>query len=113
MIKDQKKSNPCIQTFEGDKMIKKIKEKIKNFDFKAFKKNLKKTSKEYFQTNVLFTVFTLSSVINGCLLRFFTVGNYFAIRPILADLSVVLFIGAFGYFIKPKNQYTFMPVFSK
>ena len=88
-------------------MIKKIKEKIKNFDFKAFKKNLKKTSKEYFQTNVLFTVFTLSSVINGCLLRFFTVGNYFAIRPILADLSVVLFIGAFGYFIKPKNQFKY------
>ena len=88
-------------------MIKKIKEKIKNFDFKAFKKNLKKTSKEYFQTNVLFTVFTLSSVINGCLLRFFTVGNYFAIRPILADLSVVLFIGAFGYFIKPKKQFKY------
>ena len=88
-------------------MIKKIKERIKNFDFKAFKKNFKKTSKEYFQTNVLFTVFTLSSVINGCLLRFFTVGNYFAIRPILADLSVVLFIGAFGYFIKPKKQFKY------
>ncbi len=93
--------------FEGDNLIKKIKAKIKNFDFKKFSREFKKTSREYLQTNILFTIFVLTAVINGCLLRFFTVQNYFAIKPILADLAVVLMIGAFGYFIKPKNQFKY------
>lgn len=93
--------------FEGDNLIKKLKNKIKSFDFKKFRKEFKKTSKEYLKTNVLFTTFVVVSVINGCLLRFFTVGNYFAVKPILADLAVVLIIGAFGYFIKPKHQFKY------
>ena len=56
--------------------------------------------------------FVLSSVINGCLLRFLTVKNYFDIKPIIADLAVVLVIGAFGYFIKPKHQFKYFLVWS-
>ena len=58
----------------------------------------------YFKTNILFMTFFCSSVINGCLLRFLTVKNYFDGGPILADAAIVLIVGAFGYFIKPRNQ---------
>ena len=51
--------------------------------------------------------FVISSVINGCLIRFLTVKNYFDIKPIIADLAIILILGAFGYFIKPKHQFKY------
>ena len=65
---------------------------------------VKVVSKNYLKTNVLFMTFVLTSLINGCLLRFLTVKNYFDFRPVIADLAFILIIGAFGYFIKPKHQ---------
>ena len=53
--------------------------KLKEIDFKKQMKCLKKKSKVYLRTNILFMTFVLSSVINGCLLRFVTVKNYFDI----------------------------------
>lgn len=61
----------------------------------------------YLKTNKLFFVFVLTSVGNATLLRFLTVQNYFEIKPLLADIGVVLFVGAFGYFFKPKNQFKY------
>lgn len=68
---------------------------------------IKTVSVNYLKTNILFMTFLFTSVINGCLLRFLTVKNYFDFRPIIADLAVVLIIGAFGYFIKPKHQFKY------
>ena len=78
---------------------------------KSFKKGFKKL-KNYLKTNILMVTFILTSLINGFLVRFFTVQNYFALKPILADLTVLLVITAFGYFIKPKHQYKYFLVFS-
>lgn len=61
----------------------------------------------YAKTNILFFTFVLTSVFNGMLLRFLTVKNYFEIKAILGDLIVVLVVGAFGYFMKPKNQFKY------
>ena len=61
----------------------------------------------YLKTNKLFFVFVLTSVGNATLLRFFTVKNYFELKPLLADIGAVLLIGAFGYFFKPKNQFKY------
>ena len=74
--------------------------------FKKLEKAIKKF-KNYLKTNILMTTFIVSSLINGCLVRFFTVENYFAIKPILADLVVLLIITAFGYFFKPKHQFKY------
>ena len=63
--------------------------------------------KQYFKTNILVMTFVISSVINASILRFFTVKNYFEIRPIIADFALVLVIAAFGYFIKPKHQFRY------
>ncbi len=61
----------------------------------------------YAKTNILFFTFVFTSVFNGMLLRFLTVKNYFEIKAILGDLIVVLVVGAFGYFMKPKNQFKY------
>jgi len=78
--------------------------KEKFFDFLS---KFKIHSKSYLKTNILFMTFVITSLLNGCLLRFLTVGNFFAIKPVIADLAVILIIGAFGYFIKPKHQFKY------
>ena len=69
---------------------------------KNFINKFKVSTKGYLTTNVLFITFVITSVLNATLLRFFTVKNYFDFKPVIADLAVVVIIGAFGYFIKPK-----------
>lgn len=81
-------------------------------NFKTFMIQLKSNSKDYMKTNILFLSFVVMSVVNGCLLRFLTVKNYFDIKPIIADLAVVMIIGAFGYFIKPKHQFKYFAFWS-
>lgn len=81
-------------------------------NFNDLIKNTKKNSKSYLKTNILFMTFVITSVLNGCLLRFLTVKNYFDFYPIIADLAVVVIIGAFGYFIKPKHQFKYFMFWS-
>lgn len=66
----------------------------------------------YLKTNVLVTVFIITSLINSVILRYMTVKNPFYIKPLLADFVVLLFISAFGYFIKPKNQFKYFMIWS-
>lgn len=74
---------------------------------KKIVEKIKMQTVSYAKTNILFFTFVFSSVLNGMLLRFLTVKNYFEIKAILGDLIVVLVVGAFGYFIKPKNQFKY------
>ena len=87
--------------------INKIKKTSKQY-INKFKFN----SKIYLKTNVLFASFVLSSLLNASLVRYFTVKNYFDIKPIIADLAVIIIIGAFGYFIRPKHQFKYYFVWS-
>lgn len=75
--------------------------------FNSFCKDFKTWSKRYVSTNVLFLTFVITSLINAYLLRYFTVKNYFNIKPIIADLSIILIIGAVGYLFKPKHQFKY------
>ena len=65
------------------------------------------TIKRYISTNILMCTFIIGGLLNACLVRFFTVNNYFALKPILADIVVLLVITAIGYFIKPKHQFKY------
>ena len=80
-------------------------------DFKSKVLKLYNSSKKhivyFFKNNVLFATFVFSSLINGCLLRFLTVKNFFNFSPIFADLAFILFVGSFGYFFKPKNRFKY------
>ena len=91
---------------------------MKNNINKAFKsckkgfKSLEKGLKKYFKSNILFTVFVLTSLINSMILRGFTVKSGFALSPMLADLAFLLCIGAFGYLVKPKHRYKYYFTFT-
>ena len=84
-------------------------EKLKNVSsiIKNFSINFIKGTKKFFKHNVLFITYVLVCLIDATLLRFFTVKHYSAISPMLADLSVILIIGAFGYLIKRKNRFKY------
>ncbi len=87
---------------------------MKNFSHKLVDLLIKMKNKifYFFKNNVLFSAFVISSLINGVLLRLFTVKNFTSISPILADLAFILLVGSFGYFFKPKYRFRYYIVWS-
>ena len=81
--------------------IKKLVQIVKQFDYKT-----------YVSTNKQFLAYVFTTLINSILLRFFTVHNYFAIKPVIADLACILIIGSFVYLLKPKNQFKYLMIVS-
>ena len=75
-------------------------------------KSIKDKFISYSKTNVLLMVFVITNLINAIILRTLTVKNVFAIKPILADTVVLLFISAFSYCFKPKKQFRYYIVWS-
>ena len=65
-----------------------------------FKEKIKKSFVEY----RLLYYFIFSSIINATMLRCFTVFNYFAVRPFIADLGIIFLLSALSFFIKEKNK---------
>ncbi|MDO4996959.1 MAG: hypothetical protein Q4E69_07240 [Bacilli bacterium] len=66
--------------------------------------------KAYFKDNVLFITFVLTVVLNSTMLRFFcmhTIENYLSFKAVLADLTIAVIIGSFGYLFKPKNRFAY------
>lgn len=86
--------------------------------YKDFRKNPKRTSHtiitaciEVIKNNPLFFVFVITNVFIGILLRFFTIHtieNLFLIKPILADLAIVLFLGGISFALKEKNRFPYL-----
>lgn len=83
------------------KFFKSIKTRIINFNYK-----------EYAKTNKQFIAYIISNLINASLLRFFTVHNFFAIKPILADLALIILLGSFVYLFRAKKQFTYLMIMS-
>lgn len=64
--------------------------------------------KKYMKENVLFLTYVFTCVLSSTLLRFLSMHlleNYLSIKPILADTAIIVFVGAFGYLLKPKNRF--------
>ena len=72
--------------------------------------------KEIITTNVLLFTFIISNVINAIILRGMTIGvmvnKVFYIKPIIADLTILILVGAFAYFFKPKSRFKYFFVWS-
>lgn len=73
---------------------------------RVLKRTRKKFSK-YLSTNRLFLTFVVLSMIETILLRNFTIGNTWAFEPFICDLALLILIGSFGYFVKPKKQFNY------
>ena len=70
--------------------------------------------KEYLKNNILFLTFVLTVVVNSTVLRFFcmhTIENYLSFKAILADTTIAIIIGSFGYLFKPKNRFIYYIIF--
>lgn len=70
-------------------------------------KKVKKNIVEYVITNRLFLSYVVLSIISTMLVRKFTIGTFFALKPFLTDLGLILILGALGYLVKPQNQFKY------
>lgn len=103
------------------KELKKIKSNLKKI-YTDFRKNPKKTVLTLINTfveivkhNTVFFVFVITNVFIGILLRFFTIHtieNLLLLKPILADLAIVLFIGSISFILKEKNRFPYLLIMS-
>lgn len=69
--------------------------------------------RQYFKNNTLFITFVLTCLFNSTVLRFFTMHtleNYLSIKPIIADLMILVLYGSFGYLFKQKNRFTYLMI---
>ena len=76
-------------------------------DFSKTLKNVKKNVVEYVLTNRLFISYCILALIATICIRKFTINSVFRIKPLITDLGLILHIGSFGYFVKPKNQFKY------
>ncbi|MDO5569397.1 MAG: LTA synthase family protein [bacterium] len=65
---------------------------------------IKNNYKNYFKTNVLMFCFIFSCLINSTLLRIYTVGNTFEIKPIIADFTILLLFSSFSFLYKKPEK---------
>lgn len=69
--------------------------------------------KQYLKNNTLFVTFVLTCLFNSTVLRFFTMHtleNYLSIKPIIADLMILVLYGSFGYLFKQKNRFAYLMI---
>ena len=77
--------------------------RIKDFDFKKIVKSVKK----YASTNILFLSYIVIALTISFIMRLVTVTKPIYIKSFIGDLMIVIIIGSFGYFLKPKNQFKY------
>ena len=70
-------------------------------------KIIRKKISKYLSINRLFLTYLIFSMVETILLRKYTIGNIFDIKPFICDLALLILIGSFGYFIKPKKQFNY------
>ena len=98
-------------------VTKKVTTKFKKiiFDIKSNPKkvvsNVANIIIETIKNNILFFAFILLSLFNATLVRFLTINtmeNIFNLKPIMADLAVVLALGGISFFLKQKNRFAYL-----
>ena len=86
----------------------KIFNNIKNYLKKVKKEHL---VKKYIKDNPIFVIYIIMNLINSTLIRIFTINtleNYLSIKPIIADLFVIIVLGSFSFLFKNKGRYKWL-----
>ena len=65
---------------------------------------------EFTKYNRQFCSYVILSLMCTTLIRIYTIGNIFALQPLLIDFSFILILGSFGFFYKPQKQYPYFLV---
>lgn len=87
---------------------KKEKKRITIDDIKEFFKILCKSTKYILSDNKILIVYIIGSILNGIILRAFTIGKLYNLRPVLGDLIVTLIFISFYFLIKKKLRYAYI-----
>ena len=97
---------------EKKNFINKIKDSYNSFreNPKETLKKAKNSVKSFLSVNKLFVFFVLINVLNGVLLRAFTMGTntIFDFDAMIADLSFVIILGSFTFLFKEKGKFIYM-----
>lgn len=67
---------------------------------------------KYIKNHLLLLYFIISSLINSTAIRLTLLDNSFSLKPFLIDLGVIIIIGSFSYFIKPKSRIKYYTIWS-
>lgn len=62
--------------------------------------------------NKLFIIYIICNLMTSTLLRFLTTKNYYNIKPIIADLGVLIIIGSFSFLFKNKKRFYYLLIFT-
>ena len=101
-----------MKKVKRETIIKNIKKwflEFKNNPMKKISSGINRTI-AYVKNNPFFCAYVFLNVLNAWLLRLFTIkniNNVFSISPLLADLAIVILIGAFGYFMKERKRHIY------
>lgn len=82
--------------------------RINNTDIKRIYNKYKKISKQYISSHILFLSYVVISLIISFALRLATVGLPIYLKAFLGDLMILLFIGSFAYFFKPRHRFIYL-----
>jgi len=69
-----------------------------------------KVISNYFKNNIIFVTYIIICLVNSTLLRIFcipTLENVLSFHAVLADISLLILIGSFGYLMKPQNRWKY------
>ncbi|HPF82907.1 MAG TPA: LTA synthase family protein [Bacilli bacterium] len=66
----------------------------------------------YMKTNILFISYVFVCLFNSTILRYYTTDAFWNIKPVLADLAIIVLIGSVGYFIRPKKRFTYYSIWA-
>lgn len=103
MKKKSKKKEKKIETKQEKQTLEKI---------KLITLNLIKNTKLIIKDNKIIVFYIIGAVLNGILLRAFTIGNVFSIPPILADLLVSLIFASLYFLINKKYRILYLIIIS-
>lgn len=70
---------------------------------------------EAIRRNILFFIFLLVNLFASTLLRYFTIHtweNILNIKPIIADLAIIMALGGISFFLKKKNRFIYLFIVS-
>lgn len=73
-----------------------------------FLKTLRGSLVNYIYTNKLFISYVILALIGTIVARGFSFGHTFFLKAHVTDLALILIIGVFSYFMKPKNRYKYL-----
>lgn len=72
-----------------------------------FLKKIRLGFTKYVYTNRLFLTYLILAICGSIILRNVTISGSFSFKPLFTDLGLILLLGSFGYFVKPKNQFRY------